>query len=136
MRWEVNVRMASRINGKLSATSLENLKRLLLARRAVVCGDADTLELETNGGNGELSSVPFHMADVGSENYEREFSLGILENEEQEIREIDEALSRIEKGTFGICESCDKAIPVARLKALPYARMCVECKQNEENGLG
>lgn len=128
--------MASSKNGKISGANLEALKRLLQKRRVIVCGDADTLELETNGSNGELSSVPFHMADVGSENYEREFSLGILENEEQEIREIDEALARIANGTFGVCESCDKPIPVARLKALPYARMCVECKQNQENGRG
>ena len=127
--------MASRMNGKLSKEHLERFRQMLSERRETLSNDADSLRKEINGRTGELSSVPFHMADAGTDNYGREFSLGIVENEQEEMREIDEALERIEKGEFGICEACDKTIPLARLKAIPYARLCVECKQNQENGL-
>jgi RNA polymerase-binding protein DksA len=124
---------------ELKAAEKEMLRHILLERRAVLSGDADSIEEEAlnrsgNGGSGELSNVPFHMADVGSENYEREFSLGILESEQEELRQIDAALGRLEAGTFGMCEGCHKSIPLARLKAVPYARMCVECKQKQETG--
>ena len=65
------------------------------------------------------------MADVGT--YEREFTLGLLESEEHTLGEIDAALGRMERGTFGHCEGCRKAIPKDRLHALPYARYCFEC---------
>ena len=114
-------------------------RKLLLEHRQTLLGDANSIEEEAldrsgNGSRGELSKVPFHMADVGSENYDREFSLGILEGENEELREIDAALARLDAGTFGTCETCGKKIPTARLKALPYARMCVECKQRQESG--
>ena len=122
---------------RLKASEKEEFRQALLAHRAVLCGDASRIEDEAlnrsgNGGSNELSNVPFHMADVGTENYDREFSLGILEGEQEELREIDEALARIEDDTYGICESCERAIPVARLRALAYARMCVECKEKHE----
>lgn len=125
--------MTSRQNGKLSAEQLEKFKHMLLRRREILSGDADSIEKEANGKNGELSSVPFHMADAGSDNYDREFSLGILQNEKEEMREIDRALDRIDRNEFGLCESCGKAIPLARLKAIPNARLCIECKQNQES---
>ena len=101
--------------------------------------DTDSLEEEalhgaTGHGSGELSSVPFHMADVGSENYERELSLGLLETEKEELREIDEALVRLDEGPFGDCEECGRAIALARLRALPFARLCIDCKRELEKG--
>ena len=129
--------MANSKPHRLRATEKESLRKLLVDRRAILSGDAASIEKEAlngDGNGGELSNVPFHMADVGSENYEREFSLGLLENENEEMREIDEALTRLEDGTYGTCEACEKSIPLARLRALPYARMCVECKTNQENG--
>jgi len=133
--------MATKKNHRLKASEKEAFRRLLLERREVLASDVDRIEDEAlnrsqNGNSGELSNVPFHMADVGSENYDREFSLGILQNENEELREIDQALSRLEADTFGLCESCGRRIPSARLKALPYARLCVECKQEDENHTG
>jgi RNA polymerase-binding transcription factor DksA len=78
-------------------------------------------------GTGELSQVPLHLADMGSEEYLYELNTTLLENEEYLANEISAALRRIDAGTFGTCESCKKAIAAERLKALPYTRYCVQC---------
>lgn len=117
----------------------EEYKTSLLQRRALVLGDVSqmhesALNKSVAAASGDLSTVPYHMADVGTDNFEHEFTLGLIENEEEEIREIDEALERLDKGTFGICETCEKPIPKSRLKIIPYARLCIECKRDEESG--
>ncbi len=80
-----------------------------------------------------LSNMPLHMADVGTENYDQEFALGLIENEQSIIEEIDEALSRITQGTFGKCVNCGTAIPRPRLQALPYTKHCIDCARKQEN---
>ena len=77
--------------------------------------------------SGGLSDVPVHPADLGTEEFEEELSLTLVENEEQLLAEIDDALDRIEKGTYGRCENCHQEIPRERLEALPYARYCIRC---------
>jgi RNA polymerase-binding transcription factor DksA len=67
------------------------------------------------------------MADLGTDNFEQEFTLSLLQNQEQALDEIREALGRIDRGTFGECEECHQPIPKPRLQALPYARHCVAC---------
>jgi RNA polymerase-binding transcription factor DksA len=67
------------------------------------------------------------MADLGTDNFDQEFTLGLLENEEKQLQEIAAALQRIELGSFGTCEECHKPILKARLDALPFARHCVDC---------
>ena len=117
---------------------MRDFRDILLKRRAVILGDVNhmhdnALKSSTAASSGELSTVPFHMADVGTDNFDHEFVLGLIENEEEEIRKIDEALDRITSGEYGTCE-CGKAIPKARLRALPYARLCIDCKREFENG--
>lgn len=124
---------------KLSAAERKVIKEILLRRRAILSGDVtnmqdNTLKKSVSAASGDLSTVPYHMADVGTDNFEHEFTLGLIENEEEELREIDEAIERLEKGTFGLCESCTKPIPKSRLKIVPFARLCIECKKDEENG--
>jgi len=126
---------------KRKADGASTFRDILLLRRGHIVGDKDRLHDEalsksTQAASGDLSNVPFHMADAGSDNYEQEFALGLIENEEQELREIDAALGRIQAGTFGQCETCGKSIRKARLKAIPYARLCIECKRVEENNPG
>ena len=94
----------------------------------------ETLELEEEalrpvGGEsaGNMSDVPVHPADLGTENYEEEAALELLENEEHLLIEVNDALARIEQGTFGVCENCHKPISKERLDALPYARYCIRC---------
>jgi DnaK suppressor protein len=69
--------------------------------------------------------VPVHPADLGTDNYEEEVTLGLLENEDPLLAEVNDALDRIEQGTFGRCEECRQEIPRERLEALPYARYCL-----------
>jgi RNA polymerase-binding transcription factor DksA len=76
------------------------------------------------------------MADLGTDNFEQEMSLNLLQNEEQVLDEIAAALDRINQGTFGRCEECDTEIPKARLQAVPYARYCVECARKLEQKAG
>lgn len=78
-------------------------------------------------------SYAFHMADVGSDNNEREKSFMVASIEGNMLRELNEALDRIENGTYGICAICDEPIHPSRLEAIPYAKLCLECKAKEEN---
>ena len=119
---------------------LARFRKILLLKRDLLSGDVTTLQNEALRKNrqeatGDLSNMPIHMADIGSDNYEQEFALGLIQNEEVTLREIDEALKRIEDRSYGKCEGCDKKIPVARLKAKPHAKYCIECKRKEEKGL-
>ena len=82
--------------------------------------------------SGSLSNTPIHMADLGTDNFDQEFTLGLIQNEEQALDEIGGALDRLAQGTFGHCEECHKDIPRARLQALPYTRYCVECARKLE----
>ena len=85
--------------------------------------------------SGDLSSMPIHMADIGTDNYEQEFALGLMESERKLLREIDEALGRIENQTYGVCEGTGKLIRKARLEAQPWAKYCVEYARMLEQGL-
>lgn len=121
----------------LNKEELEQIRRALLARSEMLAGNVNRMEDEAlrNAGqsaSGDLSSMPFHMADLGTDNFEQEMTLGLIENEEEELREIGDALQRIEAGGFGSCEDCGKTIPKERIKAIPYTRLCVECKRKEE----
>lgn len=82
----------------------------------------------------ELSNMPLHMADVGTDNYEQEFTLGLLESERNMLREIEDALLRIQKGTFGICAATGRPIGKARLRGVPWAKYCYEYVLAQERG--
>ncbi|HUU43672.1 MAG TPA: TraR/DksA family transcriptional regulator [Planctomycetota bacterium] len=106
-------------------------------KRDLLLGNVTSLESQAlkrsrQDASGDLSTMPIHMADIGSDNFEQEFTLGLIENEEEMLREIDEALERIDGGTFGACEECGKAIPKTRLKALPHAKLCIACQRTHE----
>ena len=72
------------------------------------------------------------MADVATDNYDREFSLELASSERKSLYELDDALKRIEEGTFGICDDCKSVITKIRLKAVPSARLCIKCQQKRE----
>jgi RNA polymerase-binding transcription factor DksA len=116
----------------MSKAELASFRQTLLALRNRLTGDVSHLAdeaLRANGGeaSGSLSNAPLHMADLGTDNFEQEFTLSLLQNQEQALEEITLALDRIERGTYGKCEECQAAIPKARLQALPYTRHCVAC---------
>ena len=85
----------------------------------------EALRRDNAGGTGNLSNVPLHMADLGTENYDQEFTLGLIENEQGTLELVNEALDRMENGTFGQCVECDEPISKPRLQAIPYARHCI-----------
>jgi len=125
---------------RLSGADTEHFKQMLLEKRREIVGDVNEIEDETLkksriDATGDLSSMPIHMADIGTDNYEQEFALGLMDSERKLLREIDDALQRIEQGTYGICEGTGKPIPKARLKAQPWARHCVEYARILEQGL-
>ena len=116
----------------MNNAQIETYRRMLLALRGRLKGDVSHLAdeaLRTGGGeaSGSLSNAPIHMADLGSDAFEKDFTFTLLQNEEAQLGEIDAALVRIHQGTFGLCEECGKSIPKPRLDALPFTRHCVEC---------
>jgi DnaK suppressor protein len=90
----------------------------------------DSLRSRAEGS--EASAFGMHQADAGSDAYDRDFALSLLSQEQDSLYEIDEALKRIENATYGICEMSGKAIPHARLEALPFTRYTVECQAELE----
>jgi RNA polymerase-binding transcription factor DksA len=124
------------IEETMKKTELQQYRQQLLALRARCNGDVNQLTDEAlrknQDGTGNLSNMPIHMADVGSENFEQEFTLSLLENEEEVLKQIDSALDRIKKGTFGKCEECEGDIPKERLKILPHTPYCVACARKLE----
>jgi RNA polymerase-binding transcription factor DksA len=116
----------------MTKAELETYRETLRSLRNRLTGDVSHLAdeaLRARGGeaSGSLSNAPIHMADLGTDNFEQEFTLNLLQNQEQALIEIDEALERIRQGKFGRCEECQEVIPRARLQALPYTRHCVGC---------
>jgi DnaK suppressor protein len=116
----------------MTKADLEAYKRTLLTLRSRLKGNISRLAdeaLRVNGSetSGNLSHAPLHIADMGTDSFEQEFTLSLLQNEEQVLEEIADALDRMEQGTFGKCEECKGPIPKGRLQALPYTRHCVKC---------
>lgn len=117
---------------------LKIYKELLLGLRARLRGDVTHLAdaaLNKNRmeANGDLSSMPIHMADIGSDNFEQEFTLSLMETDGVTLGQIEASLERIEDGTYGLCEECGVKIPKARLSAIPYATLCVKCARQQEH---
>jgi len=124
----------------LTAADTEHFKQMLLEKRREILRNVTEFEDEALkksrlDATGDLSSMPIHMADIGTDNYEQEFALGLMDSERKLLREIDGALGRIERGTYGICEGTGKPIPKARLEAQPWAIYCVEYARMLEQGL-
>ena len=116
---------------------LESYRSSLLTLRARLKGDLDQMTDEAlnrgNGdGSGNLSNVPMHMADVGTENYDQEFDLGLIENQQVTLDQVHEALTRVDAGTFGVCVECNQPIAKPRLQAIPYTPHCIECARKLE----
>jgi DnaK suppressor protein len=109
-------------------------EKLLQLRDAMVDSMAgvaqDTLRSRAEGS--EASAFGMHQADAGSDAYDRDFALSLLSQEQDALYEIDQALKRIELGTYGKCEMSGKPIPRARLEAIPFARFTVECQSQLE----
>jgi len=125
----------SESKGSGGVKEFREFRSLLLSRKKALAGDVQGLEDEARKGGpaGETSSLPVHLADLATDTFEQDISFGRVEDVSNEIREIDQALERIREKTYGVCESCDAPIPVERLRAIPYTRLCLACKRREED---
>jgi len=122
---------------KLTKKELTEFKKLVVKKKDEILDEIkhiseDTLKKSQKEASGDISGYTYHMADVATDTYDREFSLGLASNERKFIYELDDALKKIEDGTFGICEECKSLISKTRLKAVPYARLCVKCQEKKE----
>ncbi len=123
----------------MKKADMKTYKERLLALRSRLRGDVDqmadaALKKNRSEANGDLSSMPIHMADIGSDNFEQEFTLSLMETEEGTLDLIEISLERIEDGSYGQCEECGVKIPKTRLNAIPYASLCVKCAARAEQG--
>lgn len=118
----------------LTRKELKHFRELLLIKRAELFGDLSAMEAEalrSSGGN--ISHMPIHMADIGTDTYDQDFMLGLAETERRQLREIDDALERIQNGTYGICQMTGQEIPKARLEAKPWAKYTIEAARLMES---
>ncbi len=121
----------------MNAEDSRPYKERLLALRARLRGDVSqmadaVLEKTPMQATGDLSAMPIHMADVGTDNFEREFTLTLMESKDRTLEQIEAALERIEDGIYGVCEECDAKIPKVRLNAIPYTILCMKCSSRLE----
>ena len=118
---------------------LDEFKAQLQQLRARIRGDVEHITSGALDG-GHDSKSPTHMAELGTETFEQDFSLGVMERDQGQLEEIELALKRIDNGTYGLCQSClnegksptKASIPKLRLKAVPFALECVECARKRE----
>jgi len=122
-----------KIKTHLKRRELNYFAKLLLLKRAELLGDMDSMHNEAlNIDSANLSHMPLHMADIGSDNYEQELTLGLLETERKRLTQINAALERIKDRTYGVCQVTFKPIKKARLEAKPWAKYSIEAARELE----
>ena len=120
----------------LTKDQLKQFRQLLITERAKladeiksIAHDASTSPREASG---DLSAYTVHMADMAADTYERELSMNIASSEQELLYQIDDALKRIDDSSYGICQQCNQPIAMSRLKAVPYASLCIQCQRAKE----
>lgn len=127
------------LKARFSRQQLEAFRKQLLDLRDRLVDRINFLARENlnnsqREASGDLSNYGIHMADQGTDNFDREFALNVVSNEQDVLYEIDEALQRIEAGTYGICEMTGRPIEIERLRAVPYTRFCLAAQTQLEKG--
>jgi RNA polymerase-binding protein DksA len=126
-------------NQAFAPEDLRDFRRLLIERRVELLQELDAFK---NGdaahtikeASGENSSYAFHMADLGTDTNEREKAYYFATREGRLLASIDQALERVDSGSYGYCQNCGNPISRERLEAVPHAVLCITCKANEEKG--
>lgn len=120
----------------LSKAQIKQFKQRLLQERAKFAGAIRTLAQEASKNpreaSGDLSSYTVHMADMSADTYERELVSNLASSEQTVLYQIEDALKRIEEGTYGDCQQCQKSIALSRLRAVPYTSLCISCQRTKE----
>ena len=121
---------------KLTSAEIKKFKATLLKKLSEILGNVTSMESEAlRRDRSDLSNMPIHMADLGTDSCEIDNIIGLVDSERKILIEVNDALSRIEDGTYGICEGRGEPIPKQRLKAIPWARYCVACATLLEKGI-
>lgn len=125
------------VKKKLEKKELAEFRKLINKRKKEIVDNIEKISEEAlkksqKDAAGDISGYTYHMADVATDTYDREFNLELAANERRLIYELDDAIKRIEEGSFGMCEDCKCVITKTRLKALPYARLCLKCQEKRE----
>lgn len=123
-------------NNTMDKKKLEGYKKNLLKLKESFVRDINSMAENQNSQTGESRDVSGHvqhMADVATDSYDKEFNLGLASNEKEVLQKVDLALKKIADKSFGNCIECEKPIPAARLKAIPYAETCLKCQEELEN---
>ena len=121
---------------KLTSAEIKKFKATLLKKLSEILGNVTSMESEAlRRDRSDLSNMPIHMADLGTDSCEIDNIIGLVDSERKILIEVNDALSRIEDGTYGICEGRGEPIPKQRLKAIPWARYCVSCATLLEKGI-
>ena len=121
---------------KMDKKKLDYYKKLLMKLKENFLRDITNMSQDPgsqNGDSGDISGHVLHMADVATDMYDREFNLGLASSEREVLQKIEQAIKRIDEQSFGACVECEKTIPVARLKALPYVETCLKCQEKIES---
>jgi RNA polymerase-binding protein DksA len=120
----------------LTASEIRKYKAMLLAKQSEILENVESMEQEAlMRERSDLSNAPIHFADAGTDSYEIDNTLGLMDSERKLLKQIDEALQRIEDGTYGICAGHGEMICAKRLEAIPWARYCVDCANLAERDL-
>ena len=114
----------------------KQFRQLLITERAKLVGEirsiAEDASKSPREASGDLSAYTVHMADMAADTYERELSMNIVSSEQEILYQIDDALKRLDDGSFGVCLQCSQPIAMSRLKAVPYASLCISCQRSKE----
>lgn len=122
---------------KLDKKKLDSYKKALLKIKEEMVHDINNMShnpVTADGESHDVSGHVQHMADVATDMYDREFSLGLASNEREVLYKVDLALKKIGDKSFGICSECESPIAEQRLKAIPYVETCLKCQEKIENG--
>ena len=125
--------MSGQKKSPLTKAELVKYRAELIQKRNQLIGVVERMESQATRAGADEVSVD-HMADHGSDSYEQDQTIGLIERESEAVRAIDLALKRMDEGTFGLCDECETRIKKPRLKAMPSARLCLECQIAEEEG--
>ena len=124
------------IQSKRDKKKYEPYKKRLLKLKEDMVYDIKNMSqnpVAPNSDSGDVSGHVLHMADVATDMYDREFSLGLASNEREVLQRVDLALERIKNNSYGACTECKKSIAIARLKAIPYVETCLKCQEKLES---
>lgn len=132
MEKEWSIPQLKRVKTGLSKKDREEFLQLLLEKRAEIIGNVRGMEDARNASLGDIAHMPLHMADVGSDNFEQEFTLGLMESEREMLREIEEAILRMREGYYGVCLESGRPIQRMRLEFAPWAKYCIDVARAKE----